>query len=199
MEIANSGYPATLAIESPEKITNWRPLVQWFLAIPHFLVLRAFNGVAGILAIISWVAIVFTGKLPPGIAEMQSLYLRYSNRVTGFAGFLVVDYPPFAYSATNADGGDYPGVRVDVAPELEDRNRLTTFFRLILVIPHVVVLAILGIVALVAWIISAFVVLFTGQWNEGMRTFVVGYMRWSLRVSAYALLLNDVYPPFSLD
>ena len=41
-------------------------------------------------------------------------------------------------------------------------------------------------------------VLVSGRWPEGLRDFVVGYLRWSYRLSGYALLLTDEYPPFSL-
>jgi Domain of unknown function (DUF4389) len=41
--------------------------------------------------------------------------------------------------------------------------------------------------------------LFTARWPEGLRTFIVGIMRWSTRVNAYLYLLTDEYPPFSLD
>jgi hypothetical protein len=90
-------------------------------------------------------------------------------------------------------------VLVDFQPELDDRNRLTTFFRWVLAIPHYIVLAVLSLVAAVAWIIAFFAVLFTGRWPAGLRDFVVGYVRWSVRVSAYSLLLTDQYPPFSLE
>jgi hypothetical protein len=199
MEFASSAYPATLTVESPEKIANWRPLVQWFLAIPHYVVLYALGIVSEVVAVIAWFAILFTGKLPEGLAGVQALYLRYTNRTMAYAGFLIEDYPPFAFGTTSADPGDYPRVRTDVVPALEDRNRVTTFFRIILVIPHIVVLGLLGIVAWVAWIIALFAVLFTGSWPDGLRTFVLGYLRWSLRVNAYFLLLTDEYPPFSLD
>jgi Domain of unknown function (DUF4389) len=52
---------------------------------------------------------------------------------------------------------------------------------------------------LLVWLISFFAVLFTGRWPEGLRTFVVGYMRWVTRVEAYIGLLTDAYPPFRLD
>jgi Domain of unknown function (DUF4389) len=42
-------------------------------------------------------------------------------------------------------------------------------------------------------------VLFTGRWPEGLRSFVVGVIRWGTRVSAYFLLLTDKHPPFSLE
>ena len=199
MESASSPYPAALAVETPEKIANWRPLVQWFLAIPHYIVLWALRIVANVVAVIAWFAILFTGQLPVGLAGVQALYLRYANRTYAYAGFLVEPYPPFAFGTESADPGDFPGVRVDVTPAFDDRNRVTTFFRLILLIPHFIVLYVLRIVASIVWIIALFAVLFTGTWPEGLRNFVLGYLRWSLRVSASGRLLTDEYPPFSLD
>jgi hypothetical protein len=199
MDIASSGYPATLTVETPPKIANWRPLVQWFLAIPHLIMVNVLGFVAEVVAVISWFAILFTGKLPEGLAGVQALYLRYVNRTYAYAGFLREDYPPFAFDTTAADPGDYPGVRTDLTPALENRNRLTTFFRLILVFPHFIALAVLGLVAWVVILIAFFAVIFTGAWPDGLRTFIVGVLRWSTRVNAYFLLLTDEYPPFSLD
>ena len=192
-------YPATFEVDHPERITNWKPLVQWLLAIPHFIVLYALGIVSEVVAIISWFVIVFTGRLPEGLAGIQHLYIRYTNRTYSYAAFLREEYPPFAFETTAADPGDYPAVRTNFIPQYEDRNRLTVAFRIILVIPHVIVLALLGIVAYFAVIIGVFVVLFTGQWSAGLRDFVVGVIRWSTRVYAYQLLLTDEYPPFSLD
>jgi hypothetical protein len=62
-----------------------------------------------------------------------------------------------------------------------------------------IVLAFLGIAAFVAGVIAFFAVLFTGHWPDGLRTFVLGVMRWGTRVNAYFYLLTDEYPPFSLD
>ena len=83
-------------------------------------------------------------------------------------------------------------------PELTDRNRVTVGFRLILVIPHVIVLVLLGIAAAVVVLIAFFAVLFTGRWPEGLREFVLNVQRWYLRVQTYFLLLTDEYPPFQL-
>ena len=199
MEPVAQPYPATFEADRPERIANWRPIVQWLLAIPHWLIVNALGNVRTIAAIVSWFAIVFTGKLPSGLATLQCLILRYQNRTWAYAGFLREEYPPFAYDTVAADRGDYPPVRTGFAPELEDRNRLTVGFRLILAIPQLIVVAVLGIAALVVWVIAFFAVLFTGRWPEGLRSFVVGVMRWSTRVGAYVLLLTDEYPPFSLE
>jgi hypothetical protein len=164
------------------------------------VVLYALGILSQVVAVIAWFIVLFTGKLPSGLAGVQTMYLRYANRVYAYAGFLKDAYPPFAFDTTSTDPGNYAGETVDFEPELENRNRLTTFFRLILVIPHLIVLFFLGIAAWLAVFPIGFIaVLVTARWPEGIRRFVVGVMRWSLRVNAYQLLLTDEYPPFSLD
>jgi hypothetical protein len=76
------------------------------------------------------------------------------------------------------------------------RSRLTVFFRLLLVIPHVILLALWGIVAQLAVIIAWFAALFTGRVPDGLHDFVGRFLRYSTRVSAYLFLLADPFPPF---
>ncbi len=90
-------------------------------------------------------------------------------------------------------------MRVDIQPQLTDRNRVTVFFRIFLLIPQAIVLAFLGIALYVVYVIAFFAVLFTGKWPAGLRDFVVGVTRWYIRVMVYGLLLTDAYPPFALD
>ena len=190
-------YPATFAFDAPEKVANWRPLVNWLLAIPHFAVLYALRILGQVIAVISWFAIVFTGALPESFANLESLWMRYELRTYTFALFMREEYPPFAFGTTASDAGEDPRIRVDFVPRLTERNRLTVAFRIILVIPQVIVLVFLGIAASVVLLIALFAVLFTGRWPEGMRDFVLNVYRWYLRVSNYFLLLTDEYPPFA--
>jgi hypothetical protein len=199
MQATSASYPARFTFDAPDRIANWRPLVQWILAIPHWVVIYVLGIVAEILAIISWFAILFTGRLPAGLANFQAMYLRYYLRTATYAGFLRAEYPPFGFTTASADPGDDPRLRVDFDTQYENRNRLTVAFRIILVIPQIIVLAALGIALFVVGIIAFFAVLFTGRWPEGLRTFVLGVGRWWLRVNAYFLLLVDDYPPFSLS
>jgi hypothetical protein len=192
-------YPATFRFDAPEHVANWRPLVHWLLVIPHWIVVYALGIVSEVVAVISWFAILITGNLPEGLANFQALYLRYYLRTLTFLGFLREEYPPFTFATTPADPGDDPRVRVDVLPQLTDRNRLTTAFRIILVIPQIIVVALLGLAVSIVGIVAGFAVLFTGRWPEGLRAFVLGAGRWWLRVQAYWLLLTDEYPPFAFD
>jgi len=80
---------------------------------------------------------------------------------------------------------------------VEQRSRLTTFFRLLLAIPHYIVLAFWGIGAFFAVVIAWFALLFTGKWPQGLYDFTAGFIRYYTRVSGYTWLLADPYPPFS--
>ena len=192
-------YPATFTFDPPETIARWRVIGNIILAIPHFIIAYVLNIVAEVLAFVAWILGVFTGKVPEGILGVIAMYVRYSTRVSIYASFLKEEYPPFTFATTLADPGDDPRVRVDFVPETEGRNRLTIFFRIILAIPHIIVLALISIVAFFVYVIAWFAVLFTGKWPTGLRNFVVGLTRWTTRLNAYMYLLTDKYPPFSFE
>lgn len=82
---------------------------------------------------------------------------------------------------------------------VEQRSRLTTFFRLFLVIPHFIVLYVYALAACVVVIAAWFAIVFTGRYPQGMYDFEAGFLRFQTRVYAYLHLLTDEYPPFSGD
>jgi hypothetical protein len=195
---AASDYPATFALEAPTTMARWRPLVHWLLVIPHFIVLYVLQMVASVVALVSWFIIVITGRLPEGLATLQTMILRYGMRTSTYGGFLYEDYPPFDFTTSAADPGGSP-ITVDFEPELEDRNRLTVAFRFILAIPLYFVAMLLGIVAWCVWFVGFFAVIITGSWPAGMRRFIERVLNYGLRVNAYVFLLTDRYPPLYLD
>lgn len=79
----------------------------------------------------------------------------------------------------------------------EQRNRLTTFFRLILMIPVAIVLYLFLIVAYFAIVIAWFAIVLTGHYPKGLYKFVADTNRFMARVTAYGVLLTDAYPPFN--
>ena len=102
-------YPSTderqsVSLEFPypdakQGLNRWLPLVKWFLAIPHYIVL-IFLGLAAIVCvIIAWFAILFTGRYPRGLFDFVVGVMRWGNRVSAYAFVLVTDrYPPFRLS-----------------------------------------------------------------------------------------------------
>ncbi len=79
---------------------------------------------------------------------------------------------------------------------VERRSRLTAFFRLILVIPVAIVLYVFGILAYIVIVIAWFAILITGHYPKSLYDFVASFTRMLARVTAYAALLADPYPPF---
>ncbi|MFC2066891.1 DUF4389 domain-containing protein [Chloroflexota bacterium] len=100
-------YPSTdedqaVHIEIPypdakNELNRWLPLVKWFLAIPHYIVLF-FLGIAAIVSVvIAWFAILFTGRYPRGLFDFVVGVFRWCLRVDAYALLLTTDrYPPFA-------------------------------------------------------------------------------------------------------
>ena len=83
-----------------QDLNRWLPLVKWFLAIPHYVVL-AFLSIAALVAvIIAWFAILFTGRYPRGLFAFVEGVFRWAVRVEAYAFLLVTDrYPPFRLAA----------------------------------------------------------------------------------------------------
>jgi len=109
LALLTDAYPSTedqqavhLEIDYPDvprDLNRWLPLVKWFLAIPHYVVL-AFLGLAALGAVvIAWFAILFTGTYPRGLFDFVVGVGRWSLRVQAYAFLLVTDrYPPFSLS-----------------------------------------------------------------------------------------------------
>jgi len=88
-------YPA-VSVE----LNRWMPLVKWFLAIPHYLVLIVLDVGVVVATVFSWFAIVVTGRHPRGLFDFTVGAMRWHNRVIGYAFVLATDeYPPFRLAA----------------------------------------------------------------------------------------------------
>jgi hypothetical protein len=86
-------YPYPDAVRD---LNRWLPLVKWLLAIPHYIVLAFLYIGVVVVVIVSWFAILFTGRYPRGIFGFVEGVIRWQNRVTAYALLLVTDrYPPF--------------------------------------------------------------------------------------------------------
>ena len=81
-------------------LSRWLPLVKWFLAIPHYIVLVFLDIATIVVILIAWFAILFTGRYPRGIFDFVQGVIRWHNRVIAYAFVLVTDrYPPFSLSS----------------------------------------------------------------------------------------------------
>ena len=106
LALMNDHYPATdeqqwlhldyAYPDAAEDLNRGLPLIKWFLAIPHYIVLFFLDIAAFVVVIIAWFAILFTGRYPQGMFHFVEGVIRWHNRVIGYALTLVTDqYPPF--------------------------------------------------------------------------------------------------------
>jgi len=82
------------------------------------------------------------------------------------------------------------------ADYVEQRNRLTSFFRSLMAIPILIWVAIYGIAAFFVWIAAWFAIVFTGKFPPGMYKFLADFIEVEVTAIAYHALLSEPYPPF---
>ncbi len=109
LALLTDAYPSTdeeqavhVEVDYPDverDLVPWMPLVKWFLAIPHYIVLF-FLGIAEVVVIvIAWFAILFTGRYPRDLFDFVVGVARWQNRVAAYAFLMVTDEsPPFRLS-----------------------------------------------------------------------------------------------------
>jgi hypothetical protein len=205
-------YPLQLTIDPPTLPLNRLTTGLRFLwIIPIAIVLTAVSGgvwtfrgdggssivvVAASGGFLFWaplLMIVFRQKYPRWWFDWNVALLQFNNRVGAYALLLRDDYP---------STDEHQAVHLEIAyPDVKQHlNRWLPLVKWFLAIPHFVVLAVLWVAGFVAVVIAWFAIVFTGRYPEGLFRFVVGLVRWTDRVMAYAVLLvTDVYPPFRLS
>jgi hypothetical protein len=90
-------YPVRLNVEYPEHIDNWRPLVQWLLAIPYLIVAGVLYYLTAIMTLIAFVTVLFTKEIPRGVFELMMPGLRWNLRGNAYSYFMTDTYPPFVW------------------------------------------------------------------------------------------------------
>jgi hypothetical protein len=207
-------YPVSAAIE-PQLVERNRLTTAFrlVLAIPHLILvggvgvgfaanssrrdLLSFGGETGLLgsiafllAIVSWFTIVITSEHYTPIRRYTGYYLRWRVRALTYLMLLTDVYPPFGDAS-------YPATLALEAPS-RPRDRVSVGLRLIIAIPHFIVLFFVLCAWWVTTVVSWFAILMNGRYPPGLYGFGVGALRWLIRVEAFVLLLVDEYPPFSL-
>ena len=197
MEQNGPSYPVQFAVDYPDRpLDRFSSFFRLFAAIPILIVLATVSGgqsAGGILVTAALLMILFKQKYPRWWFDWNFALLKFENRVSAYFLLLRDEYP-----STDEDQAvhlelPYPDVEADL-------NRWLPLFKWLLAFPHYAVLFVLGIVAFFAVVIAWFAILFTSSYPQGLFNYVVGVMRYSNRVTAYAfLLVTDRYPPFRLS
>jgi hypothetical protein len=206
MDDSQSRYPVTLEIDYPHReldrlTTLFRPLTIIPIAIVFALVsgptlhggdAEVIVESGGVVFAATALMLLFRQKYPRWWFDWNLAVTRFGMRVTAYGALLDDQYP-----STDEEQAVHLGIPY---PDAKELNRWLPLVKWLLAIPHYVVLAVLCVGSIVAVIGAWFAILFTGRYPRGLFDFVVGVLRWWVRVAAYALLLTtDRYPPFSLE
>jgi hypothetical protein len=202
-------YPVSLSVDYPDRELN--RLTSFFrliVIIPIAVLLCLVSGAVwesgegqqwvvnlsagGVLFLATMLMLVFKRKYPRWWFDWNIALTKFGARVGAYLALLRDEYP-----STDEDQAVH--IEIPYPDARKDLNQWLPLVKWFLAIPHYIILFFLGIAAIFVVIIAWFAVLFTGRYPKGLFDFVVGVMRWSLRVMAYAALLTtDEYPPFTL-
>jgi hypothetical protein len=209
MEAGAAPYPVQFSVEYPDRELNrLTTAFRIFTAIPILVVIATLGregasyghqsgtiaaAGGGVLFLAPLLMIVFRQKYPRWWYDWNLELMRFSNRVGVYLALMDDRYPSTDEQQSVRLDLPYPDARYGL-------NRWLPLVKWLLAIPHYIVLAVLGIAAVLVVIFAWFAILFTGRYPRGMFDFLVGVGRWYNRVIAYAFaLVTDRYPPFSLS
>jgi hypothetical protein len=205
-------YAARLEVDYPEQLNRVTTLFRLILSVPIVIVITTLSaeatqtaydrsgeavtqtsgGIGGGLFLATLLLIVFRQRYPRWWFDFARELTRFGARVGAYVGLLTDRYPSTVEEQSVHLEIDYPNVERDL-------NRWLPLVKWLLAIPHLLILVVLSVAAVLAVVLAWFAILFTGRYPRVLFDFVVGVGRWWLRVQAYAfLLVTDRYPPFSL-
>ncbi|MDP9262518.1 MAG: DUF4389 domain-containing protein [Actinomycetota bacterium] len=157
------------------------------LALPHLIWLTLWTIAAILAAILNWFVTLFTGTPAAAFHQFLSRYVRYELHVYAFLYLAANPFPGFT-----GEAGSYP---LDLQlPERARQNRWKTGFRLILVIPALIVNGALNWLLVISAFYTWFVALIRGSAPWGLRNVSAYALRYSAQLNAYGYLLTDAYP-----
>lgn len=198
-----TAYPVDITVSTPKESSRMWALLFVLFGIKSFVLIIqyivAFIWGIGVFAVffISQLVVLFTGSYPEGMYRFIARFISWSNQVNGWLNGLTDQFPSFTPSDEL-----YPIETTIPRPERSSRGwaALTIFLlKFLALIPHFIVLYVLGVVQLVLVFVANVIILVTAEFPEGLVGFVVGVMRWQTRVTSFALGLVDEYPPFTLQ
>jgi Domain of unknown function (DUF4389) len=187
-------YPISYEADFNPTPNRWTTFFRIILAIPWIIVLYVYLILVIFTHLFAWVAVVVLGRYPQWLYNFNSGVVRYTIRFYAWAYLQTDVWPPFGI----ADDPSYP-IRVNVPPPMERQSRLKAFFRIILILPMLIVTYAINYIHLGAAVLAWLTIVFRGYLPEGvnsMMTFVNGFYA---RVFGYYALLTDDYPPIGIE
>ncbi len=211
--LGEPGYPVDVQIDPPQPQNRWKVAFRIVLAIPALLISGAlvsgsarnygFNfsysfGLAGVAAFLGWFAALAQARLPRGLRDAIAYALSYSAQLDAYLFLLTDRYPssdPLTAIPEVPVRAEDP-IQLDVSDDLT-RSRVTVLLRALLAIPHLVWLALWGILAYLVAIVNWLLTLLRGESPAALHRFLAAYVRYQAHVYAYLFLIANPFPGFT--
>lgn len=182
-------HPIRLVVTDDLQRNRLTVFFRLLLVIPHAIWLALWGIAVSVVVFVAWVIGIFTGRVPDGLHAFIAGWTRYAIHVSAYLYLAADPFPSFS------GAGGYP-VDLVIAPP-QKQSRLTILFRMLLVIPALIVVYVLNLVAEVVAFLGWFYALFTGRMNQGMRDLLAYWLRYQGQTYGYLGLLTQRYPSFS--
>ncbi len=213
---ARRDYPVDLEIDPPAKQSRWTVLFRLPLALPALLLATILAGtnannytgrangldigvfsLLGVAVLLGWFAAVARARMPHGLRDAIAYALSYSAQSWSYL-LLLTDRYPSSDPLTAVPG--LPSRSDPIRVALEDdlrRSRLTVLFRLLLAVPHYVVLTLWALLVVPAAIVNWLCALILGRSPQPLHRFLAAYLRYQFNVSAFVYLVGNPFPGFT--
>ncbi len=185
-------YPATFDVQPPKEFDKAQIVLRILLLIFLGWLLDSILGAAYLLLPIIAAILISQKGAEQYHAEAETGPTKWLRYILGFYSYMAL--------ATDKLPTQAPEEVVDLNVQPTGSPTVgSALLRIILGIPHAIVLGLLGIIFAIVWLIAAISILINGSYPEWASDFIRGYLRWTARLMAYMASLVEEYPPFSFD
>jgi hypothetical protein len=176
---------------TPNRATTFFRII---LAIPWMIVALFWGILFAFTHLFAWVAVIILGRYPQGLYKFNSGVVRFGARITAWVYLQTDEWPPFGLS----EDPSYP-IRINFAPAAEHQSRLKALFRIILVLPMLVVSYAVNYVHLWVAVLAWLTIVFRGYLPEQLNTALTFCNSFYARLGGYYVFLTDDYPPIGIE
>lgn len=212
--VGDNRYPLAVEIQPPERQRRLVTLFKLVLVVPALLIALVLGGiglatagngglvvgwgfgVAGVAAFLAWFAALARGRMPDGLRDAIVYAIGYGAQLSAYS-FSLTDRYPTSDPNAHVARGDLPEhpVRLILGDDGR-RSRLTVFFRLLLAIPHLIIVVLWGYLMYLVGFLNWICALVTGRLPEPLHRFTSAYVRYLVQVQAYVGLVANPFPGF---
>ncbi len=185
-------YPVAFDVRPPEEFDKAQVVLRVVIVVVLGWLLDSIFGAAYLLLPIIAAVLISQNGPEQYLAESEQGPTKWLRYLLGFYSYMAL--------ATDKIPTGAPEEVVDFKVQTTGAPTVgSALIRIILAIPHGIVLGLLGIIFAICWIVAAIAILVNGRYPEWAKNFILGYLRWTARVMVYLASLVDEYPPFSFE